>query len=412
MNKDYLKCPICGTKNESTAENCKMCKTLLTKKEDGTLKVKSPKSRGKTITIIDIEDPLTRKKLEELTLIPGVNRKKALLLYESGIHSMEEFLQKAFHGERLSENYSRTVANKLLVQSLKNKKKKQEIYCPSCKAPNPPDTEKCNVCNFNIREEMESINMASLSDKLSESVTELLAKLSESDDFKALPEDMKAQLATIVESDEVDFDMGKPKGLNVLGIDLEKIDDENKKTAEESEDTTQIPDKREIPEHSQEEEKPETLNTGDVPKLVQKDAEIPKQETSDFNTKLSQAISSESTPKPEPTPSVNIGPKESNIEAKKEKVRKILTEKMDKWRKSGYDVSGLQEHLEDVEGFKSKAKEILAAGKVIKNKYRNQLDTWREKGFDVSELEPLLDTDLDAFAEKAKDILKKQKKKQ
>jgi len=394
MNKDYLKCPICGTKNESTTENCKMCKTLLTKKEDGTLKVKSPKSRGKTITIIDIEDPLTRKKLEELTLIPGVNRKKALLLYESGIHSMEEFLQKAFHGERLSENYSRTVANKLLVQSLKNKKKKQDIYCPSCKAPNPPDTEKCNVCNFNIKEEMESINMASLSDKLSESVTELLVKLSESDDFKALPEDMKAQLATIVESDEVDFDLGKPKELNVLGIDLEKIDDENKKAADESGDKTQIPDKGENPEHSQEEENPET----------------PKQETPDFKNKLSQAISSESRPKPEATPAVNIDQKESEIDLKKEKVRKILTEKMDKWRKSGYDVSGLQEHLEDVEGFKSKAKAILAAGKVIKNKYKNQLDTWREKGFDVSELEPLLDTDLDAFAEKAKDILKKQKK--
>jgi hypothetical protein len=35
---------------------------------------------------------------------------------------------------------------------------------------------------------------------------------------------------------------------------------------------------------------------------------------------------------------------------------------------------------------------------------------WREKGFDVSELEPILDTDIDIFQEKAKEILKKQKK--
>jgi hypothetical protein len=406
-----LKCPICGTKNENTAENCKMCKTLLTKKENGTIKVKSPKSRGKTITIVDIEDPLTRKKLEELTLIPGVNRKKALLLYESGIHSMEEFLQKAFHGEKLSENYSRTVANKLLVQSLKNKKKKQDIYCPSCKAPNPPDTERCNVCNFNIREEMESINMTNLSDKLSESVTELLSKLSESEDFKALPEDMKAQLATIVESDDVDIDMGKPKELNALGIDLDKIDDENKKAADESGNTKQTSDKDMAPESPPVEEKSEIRDADVEPEHIRKDAETPKQETPDFNTKLSQAISSESKPEPVPAPAAVTDAKESTIDAKKEKIRKILTEKMDKWRKSGYDVTGLQEYLEDVEGFKSKAKEILAAGKVIKNKYKIQLDTWREKGFDVSELEPLLDTDLDAFAEKAKDILKKQKKK-
>jgi hypothetical protein len=115
MTENQIKCPICGKLNEHTANSCKMCKTHLSKSDKGSLSVKSPKSRGKTITIVDIEDPITRKKLEELTLIPGVNRKKALLLYQSGIHSMDEFLQKAFHGERMSANYSRTVANKLLV---------------------------------------------------------------------------------------------------------------------------------------------------------------------------------------------------------------------------------------------------------------------------------------------------------
>ena len=42
-------------------------------------------------------------------MIPGVSRVKALYLFQSGIASIEEFIGKAFHGERLSKNFSRTV---------------------------------------------------------------------------------------------------------------------------------------------------------------------------------------------------------------------------------------------------------------------------------------------------------------
>jgi len=393
-----------------------MCRTVLTRKEDGSVKVKTPKSRGKTITIVDIEDPLTRKKLEELTLIPGVNRKKALLLYQSGIHSIEEFLQKAYHGERFSENYSRTVANKLLVQSLKNKKKKADIPCPSCKAPNPPEADKCKVCNFEIKKEMESINMASLSGKLSESVTELLAKLDESDDFKALPDEMKAQLATIVESEDVEFDMEKPKVMDSMGIDLDKIEAEVPAKQVQEKETPDPEQKRD--DMSEPEGDAAEPDGNESDKAEEPGKEVP----ATFKTKLEEAIA----PKTEMASVANASAGKSPVQdkepqkdpepspkpdAKKEKVRRILTEKLEKWRKAGYDTAGLEAYLEDVEGFKAKAKEVLAAGKVIRNKYRNQLDMWKEKGFDISELEPLLDTDLDAFAEKAKEILKKQKKK-
>ena len=112
MSEEEIKCPICGTMNKNDSETCKMCQTRLSKKKDGSLKVTSPKSHGKTFNMVDIEDPITRKKLEELTLIPGVTRKRALYLYQSGIHSMEEFLQKAFRGERYSDNFS------LLINSI------------------------------------------------------------------------------------------------------------------------------------------------------------------------------------------------------------------------------------------------------------------------------------------------------
>jgi hypothetical protein len=393
MTENKLKCPICGKMNEHSADSCKMCKTHLSKKENGNLDVKSPKSRGKTITIVDIEDPITRKRLEELTLIPGVTRKKALLLYQSGIHSMDDFLQKAFHGERMSANYSRTVANKLLVRSLKNKKVKTDIPCPSCNALNPVDVEKCHVCNFDIKKEMESINLSKISTQLSESVTGILASLNESEDFEALPDEMKAQIASLVDSEDIDFDMDKPKELESLGIDIDKIDEPP------VEDTgMQTTDG----EHGQQ----TAVAENQTPKP---DAEIPSLDSPQETEDPVKAQSKDSVPLKEQKPAK--APESAAPSGKQEKIRKVLTEKMDQWRKSGYDVSGLDQYLEDVEGFKVKAKEILGNGKVVKTKYAKQVEMWKEKGFDVSELEPLLETDLDAFMDKAKDILKKQKKK-
>lgn len=391
MTEKDIKCPICGTKNENGAESCKLCKTHLTKKDDGSLKVKSPKSRGKTITIVDIEDPLTRKKLEELTLIPGVTRKKALMLYQSGIHSIEDFLQKAFHGEKLSENYSRTVANKLLVRSLKRKDTNAEIPCPSCNAPNPMDSERCNVCNFDIKKEMDSVNLRNLSGKLSESVSEILTSLNESQDFEALPEDMKAQLAAAVDSDDIEFDMEKPKEMDTMGI--ENLEDEPEPKKDQTEKSVP-PDKSEPDIAKNEDEVSPAKENDKASEPIPEKEDITKAHQ-DAKTEASNEMKGEKSPKAD----------------KKEKIRKILTDKMVQWRKSGYDVAGLEEYLEDVEGFKIKAKEVLGNGKTIKTKCLKQMEMWKAKGFDVSELEPLLENDIDAFTEKAKDVLKKQKKK-
>lgn len=393
MTEKDIKCPICGTKNDNGAESCKLCKTHLTKKDDGSLKVKSPKSRGKTITIVDIEDPLTRKKLEELTLIPGVTRKKALMLYQSGIHSIEDFLQKAFHGEKLSENYSRTVANKLLVRSLKRKDANAEIPCPSCNAPNPMDSERCNVCNFDIKKEMDSVNLRNLSGKLSESVSEILTTLNESQDFEALPEDMKAELAAAVESDDIELDMEKPKEMDTIGIESLEDEPESEKSSTEETLPPAKPETEAIIAKKEEVISPAKGNEM-VPEPIPEKGDIAK-DPQDTKSEDSNEIKVDKTIKAD----------------KKEKIRKILTDKMVQWRKSGYDVTGLEEYLEDVEGFKVKAKEVLGNGKTIKTKCLKQMEMWKEKGFDVSELEPLLENDIDAFTEKAKDVLKKQKKK-
>ncbi len=375
MAEEDVKCPICGTLNKQGSETCTMCKTRLAKGEKGKMKVTSPKARPKTHIEIDIEDPLTRKKLEELTLIPGVTRKKALMLYQSGIHSMEEFLMKAFEGERFSTNYSRTVANKLLVQSLGKKKKGTEMPCPSCKAMNPASAKKCKVCNFDIESALNSVNIEEITDTLNDSVKDILENLKQSEDFEALPEEMKAQFAAAIGSEDINYELEKPKDIESLGIDLDKIDSELKETAQ-----TPVPESQPV-------EEKEPVNG-------------PEQESGLEQQSIQKAENKSST-----------GNEKADAKTdKKDKIRNILMEKVVKWRKAGYDVAPLENYLEDVEGFKIKAKEVLGDGKTVKLRYLKQLEMWREKGFDVSELEPILDTDIDLFQEKAKEILKKQKK--
>ena len=448
MSEDKIKCPICGTANDEGSENCTMCKTLLSKKKDGSLKVASPKSSGQTFNMIDIEDPITRKKLEELTLIPGVNRKKALLLYRSGIHSMEEFLQKAFHGERYSDNYARTVSNKLLMQSLKGQEEEQELLCPSCQAPNPMGASKCKVCNFEIEKEMAAIDLGNVS----ESVTGILDELDDDADFDALPDELKAQFASVIDSDDIDYDMEAPEDLDSLGIDLDKIDEEATSTDEDSveeisaekeseeaaeetgvetvdEATGEMPDEpvpEEIaPEESENLDEEETISEeseqDEVPDEEIVEVEEPETESQPVEEVAVPEKDSAQEPTPEPPvkedeeetiseePEIEPEP-EKKLTAKEEKIRKVLSGKVEQWRKAGYDTDGLDQYYIDVETFKVKAKEVLEKGKVIQKKYEKQMEMWREKGFDVSELEPLLKSDLDAFQDRAKEVLKKQKK--
>ncbi len=94
--------------------------------------------------------------------------------------------------------------------------------------------------------------------------------------------------------------------------------------------------------------------------------------------------------------------------AQKKKVRETLLYKIDEWKRAGYEASDLEDYIDDIKTFKVKAKEALKKGKVVKKQYQKQLEMWKEKGFDVSEIEPLLDTDVEAFKEKAAEIIKQQ----
>lgn len=425
-----LKCPICGTMNEPTSTDCMLCRTQLAKQDSGKVKVEAPKKGGEVFNIIDIEDPETRKRLDELTLIPGITKIKALYLYKSGITSMEEFLEKAFKGERFSKNFSRTLANKLLVSSIRGGKTSPEtakILCPSCNAENMPEEMKCKVCGFDMEGDMAKIDMEDFSGKLSGSVNEVLGDLVQNEDFSALPDEMKATVAQILDGEDIDFDAKMPENIESLGLKKEDLEEDAGKAQEAQKPAPE--EKKPEPEKPRESPKP------DIQKPIPKAEEMPgpepeKPAESPKPAKQKAAPKAEEKPKPAPKkaaeapkpeipakatapapqPAAQTAVAAEKMAAQKEKIKNTLKTKLDEWRKAGYDVSGLEDFLDNVEVFKAKAKVILKMGKVIKEQYAKQLEAWREKGFDVSELEPLLATDIDAFKEKAADILKKQKK--
>jgi hypothetical protein len=424
-----LKCPICGTLNDPTRTECMLCRTQLARQDSGKVKVEAPKKGGEVFNVIDIEDPLTRKNLEELTLIPGITKIKALYLYKSGITSMEEFLEKAFKGERFSKNFSRTLANKLLVSSIRGGKTSPEtakILCPSCNAENMPDVQKCKVCGFDMEKDMDGIDMADMSSKLSGSVDEVLGELVQNEDFSALPEEMKATVAMILDGEEIDFDARMPENIESLGLKKEDLDEvagraqelhksapEEKKPEPEKPKESPKPDiQKPIPKAEempgQEPEKPAESPKPAKQKAVPKAEEKPKPAPKKAAEAPKPEIPAKAAPAPQPAAQTAVAAEK--MAAQKEKIRNTLKTKLDEWRKAGYDVSGLEDFLDNVEVFKAKAKVVLKMGKVIKEQYAKQLEAWREKGFDVSELEPLLATDIDAFKEKAADILKRQKK--
>ncbi len=300
--EEEIKCPICGNLNPPGTDKCKICWTNLSvDAETSELTVSSPKEQGEIFHMIDLEDPMTRKRLEELTMIPGVSKRKALYLYRSGITSLEEFVEKAFHGDRRGENFSRMVANKIIVGSMAGGGKEEaKIICTHCDSKTDAGLDNCQVCGKSL----ETIDMEEVSETLGIVANSYLEELSENEDFAALPEDMRIQMAAALESDsETTEDIHA--AVESLGDEFEELDII-------SEDETQDPISADGSDEGEETE--------------QKPAEKKK-----------------------------LSP---------DKKRAVLVKKIKDWYDAGYDVSGLYELVDgDLESFKTAAKVMIKKGK-------------------------------------------------
>ncbi len=321
-----IKCPICGNINPSDSEKCSICWTKLSMDaETNELTVSSPKEQGEVFTMIDLDDPMTRKRLEELTMIPGVSKRKALYLYRSGITNLEEFVEKAFHGDRRGANFSRMVANKIIVSSMTGKEKEDaKITCPHCDSETGADSETCCVCG----KPLGVIDMEEVSETLGVVASSYLEELSENEDFAALPEDMRMQMAAVLESDS-DTAVDIREAVESLGGEFKELD---------------------IVEGSE-------PGTPDGPSDVKVD-EI----TSESVQKSAQAAVESAEIPPETTSVIGDIP-EKKKPSTSDKKRAILVKKIKEWYEAGYDVSGLYELIDgDLGTFKEAAKAMIKKG--------------------------------------------------
>jgi hypothetical protein len=397
-------CKICGTPIPHGQAKCPLCGTEFSHGEGGKVKAKvtSEKKAAEKLDI-DISDPEVRKTLEDLTLIPGISRRGALVLYKQGIRSASDFIKKAMPGEAFSERYAQVIANRLAIDSAKttSEVKERQVPCPSCRSPNKATSKKCGVCGAQLSAVKKNIDLEQIQGRVNETIKEVLGEFAEGEDFSSLPGDMKAEIAAVLSSErEITEDEAKEvaKTLTSLPDDMTQMVD----------DMALGDDEPEAGEEGSEDEAPskKAAKGGDEKQL---------------------------------------------------KKRQILVARLDKWRKMGYDVSELEPLVDgDFETFKARAKEVLASklnkgkkpapsddapapkkGAAAKDeapeavkpapekaeekrraaspeereKFSKQIGVWKSRGYDVKGLKELLETDMEEFKKRSMAMLKAQMKK-
>jgi len=396
-------CKVCGTPIPRGQNKCPLCGTEFSRSESGKVqsKVTSEKKAAEKLDI-DIADPEVRKTLEELTLIPGISRRGALILYKQGIRSVSDFIKKAMPGEALSERYAQVIANRLAIDSAKgnDQKKEQKVPCPSCRSPNKATAKKCGVCGAQISTVKKNVDLERIQGRVNETIKEVLGDFAESEDFGALPGDMKAEIAAVLSSERE--------------ISEEEVKEVAKTLTSLPEDMTQIVDDIALEESEGDAgEEEEGSETEDKPSATDKDS-------------------------------------------KHLKKRQILTARLERWRKMGYDVSELEPLVDgDFAAFKAKAKDVLSSklnkgakgaskpseekaeapkkreepaaekpeaktakapekkGATLEEraKFLRQIGVWKERGYDVKGLAELLETDMGEFKRRSMAMLKSHMKK-
>lgn len=356
-----LKCPVCGAMNDAGAKSCKMCFTAFPEatEEGGKLKVKIPirmSEEGSLEEFMKSHDPEEVKEaISELMLLPGMNHRKAIQLYRLGITDLSQLVSKAFPGDPRAKGLGRTLAHKLMLESIKEQgeevEEEERVPCPKCGSLISPDSETCPVCRGDLEGEILKVDVDALSMEVEEFVGDVFEHIAADKSFSRMPEDLRAEIFDVLKDDDF-YDEVIEEGNG--------IPEEAPKGEEEAGDET---DKGEVPEDG--------LSTRYVDESV---------DTSELDKRM-EALKMQAGSK-----GGEEGATEELVEevikvaaetkSKMDKKIEIYRKKLGKWRKKGFDpeeLDELEKLLEtDLKEFKRRSIQMLRK-RVEKVKHKDQL---------------------------------------
>jgi len=325
---DEFVCPVCGTINEVQAMVCKKCMTPFQKGEDGAQLQVKPIKVGK---LVDGEEPekkeLTKedmKNIDELTAIPGIDRRKAYQLWQLGITSLSDLISKTVYFGDHTKGMSRLVANRIVLDQISEEYETEErkVDCPVCDAPIPAESEKCPVCAADLTTEIMNMDIDDVVLDVSDAVGDIFDQLSHDKAFLRMPEELRAQVTDMLKED---FPEGEPAPAEAgavaegAGAEPEAIVEPGAELAETGEAPVEVEPVEEVPAGEVAEEAPVSeAPAGETP-AAEAEAEAP----------------AESGAEP-------VKPKKVKKKTKK-KVKKVTKKDMEKyvrkleeWKKKGF----------------------------------------------------------------------------
>lgn len=374
-------CKVCGNHIPLGDSKCPLCGTEFVQKEGKTRARVSVERKAAETLDVDISDPKVRAALEELTLIPGVKRGMALVLYSQGVRSASDLIKKAMPGEVRGDSYARILANKLAIDAAKKGKKARErmIPCPSCRSPSKVTMKSCGVCGAALS--VEDVDLSEVKGRLEETVREYLGEFADTEEFTALPRDMKVEIAAVLSSKQ------------------EMSEAEVKRVAS---TLTSLPQEMaEMFDEMAMEEEPGEGATGDRRKLKKREilrARLDKWRKMGYDVAELESLV------------------DGDFDTFKNRAKEILSSKL---KKAGAKPKEVEERAppaaEELAAKPSKPKPQEGeappprpATAAEREKFSKQIESWRSKGFDVEGLRELLESDMEEFKRRSMAMLKRQ----
>lgn len=153
MQALLTRCPVCGHPSEGAI--CERCNTIITW-EEATCPICGRMYPGQLAVCENCEDWLASDelqgddaKLKSLTMVAGLSKETARVLYEHGFHDFSDIVKLALPPMAVRIGLHKTIARRMMMSEYIDRDQKIENgKCPICHADFDPDTGMCKGCRY------------------------------------------------------------------------------------------------------------------------------------------------------------------------------------------------------------------------------------------------------------------------